>query len=52
VESLDAESIERLIEENQKEIADLAAKLEQLRLQNKMLFEELRKINFGGNAHG
>jgi len=49
---MDAERLEALIEKNQKEIAELADRLEQLRRQNIKLFEELRKINFKGNAHG
>jgi hypothetical protein len=52
VKGLDAERLEALIEKNQKEIAELADRLEQLRLQNIKLYEELRQINFGGKAHG
>lgn len=49
---MDAERLEALIEKNQKEIAELANRLEQLRRENIRLHEELRKIDFGGKQHG
>lgn len=48
---MDAKKLEALIEKNQKEIAELAERLEQLRVENIKLHNELRK-NFGGKQHG
>ena len=44
--------LQKLLEKNQEEISELAAKLELLRLQRNKLYEELRKVNFGEKSHG